>query len=352
MTGGKMSSGQSRIVTEDSELEYEWGISHEPTREELDDHLNSLSMRRGLADSTLKTKRSRLAKYARLYEELHGTGNLLDPTDSGEARNPEAFAYGRAVEVFDVIDNEISSDSSKLMYYSDINQFYNRLRRWGKVDVNPVEKVPDEFAWEREERDNPPLAASDVQKLYSSAATTWSELLVFGLCAWGLRPNEVASLHRSQIQNLDGDESVNDGYPFIEFEERKNGPGTVTMLFGVETVRDWFSSRDGYMYPSDQSASGHVTTKTIENRFHDLAQEAGVTIRGETPTPKTGRRFWYTTYQTVMGEIYSQLDIVAEEQGSDSAGVVEENYISKDARRKMRRSMMRDALADAFEGES
>lgn len=356
MTAGQTTTldGQGVRSEDSSTTDYNWGISHDPTREELVRFLDSLSNRRGLASSTITTKRSRLSKYARLYEECHGTGNLLDPTEGADlsrgSQTAESVGYRRALAVFDILDAECDTDRSKLMYHSDVNQFYKRLKRWGLVEFNPVSEIPAEFDWEREDSDNAPLAAADVTALYTSAVTQESQLLVLSLAAWGLRPNEVASLHRDQVKNLAADEDVNDGYPYIEFgTERKNGPGTVTVLFGQETLRKQFRRNDSpYAFPSSESESGHITTKTVQNRFERLAKAVGIRVRGETPTPKMGRRFWYTTFQDVMGEIYEELEIVAEEQGSSSAEVVEDNYLSEAARRRMRRERMREEIADAF----
>ena len=333
---------------------YDWRIDHEETRRELSAYIHTLEKRRRLSESTCRTKRARLAKYARLYAERHGAGDLLSPASAGASRSA---AIERALAVFDAIDAEFDSDDSKLRYLGDVRQFYEHLVRRAKVSFNPVENVAMEYAWERSDPDNPALSAADVRAMYRSAGSTEERLLVVGLAGWGLRPNELASLHRSQI-SLDDD-------PHLAFEERKNGPGTVALIYGVDEIEarlaelgsrgsggetpspdEW----NGFVFPSSRSRSGHIATKTVQSRFESVAERAGVTVRGSLPTPKMGRRFWYTTYLDSMERLLDTLDVIAGDQGSTDAGVVARNYLSEEKRREQRRSYMREALADAFDG--
>ena len=357
--GGNRSTGDDGEDHEhDRGIEYDWGIDHDGTRRELSAYIHTLEKRRRLAESTCRTKRARLAKYARLHAEIHGSDDLLSP--AGDAADRSA-AIERALAVFDAIDAEFDSDDSKLRYLGDVRQFYEHLVRRAKVVFNPVENVAMEYAWERSEPDNPALSAADVRAMYETADSLGDRLLVVGLAGWGLRPNELASLHRSQIE-LGTD-------PHLAFEERKNGPGTVALIYGVDEIEeriaelvgsgrhhggddvggrsdDW----NGYLFPSSHSRTGHIATKTVQARFEALAERAGVTVRGSLPTPKMGRRFWYTTYLDSVETLLDTLDAIAGDQGSADASVVARNYLSEDKRREQRRSHMREALAEAFDG--
>jgi len=159
-----------------------------------------------------------------------------------------------------------------------------------------------------------------MRRIFHEADNPADQLLVLGLGAWGLRPDEVASLHVSQFvfdtENDDG--SYSDDY--IEFEERKNGPGTVNLMFGVDAVQDRIADLEGpgwngYLFPSSQSSSGHRTGETINNRFKRLATAVDVTVDGETPTAKMGRRLWYTMYKNAVTELAEELEEVAADQG-------------------------------------
>lgn len=324
---------------------YPWGIDDETAVDELESYVRTLDRRRNLAESTVTTKRSRLATYARLYRDIHGQADLVDRLGDLEHQADE---IERVLAVFDELDRDLESDASKLRYLGDVSQFYEHLQRRGKAAYNPAETIDMEYGWERDEPDNPALSSDQVRRLYDAVETPDEELLVLALCGWGLRRNEVAGLHVSQLV-LEGDD------PYIYFEERKNGPGTVALIYGRETLvdridalgsvnREW----SGYLFPSRQAESGHVVGETIQARFKRVADRAGVRVRGETPTSKMGRRFWYTTYLDSQKQLLANLDAIAEDQGSSDASVVLKNYLSEAERRQYRRESMREKLADAF----
>lgn len=325
---------------------YRWGIDDETTIDELESYLRTLDRRRQLAASTVRTKQSRLATYARIYREVHGRADIVDrvadPTN-------ESDEIRRALVVFDELNDDLGTDASKLRYLSDVSQFYDHLGRRAKAAFNPVERIDEEYNWSREEPDNAALSGQHVSRLYDATDSLDERLLVLGLCAWGLRRIEVASLHVDQVV-LEGED------PHIVFgDERKNGPGTVALIYGVSKLTDRIErleSREewsGYLFPSSRSSSGHLTGETIQTRFQRLARRAGVQVRGEAPTSKMGRRFWYTTYNQAMRSLRENLDVIAAEQGSTDSSVVLKNYLSEAERRQYRREFMREQLEEIFE---
>ncbi|MFC6764572.1 tyrosine-type recombinase/integrase [Natrinema soli] len=324
---------------------YPWGIDAETTVDELESYVRTLDRRRNLAESTVTTKRSRLATYARLYRDVHGQADLVDRL-ADLAHQADEIEH--VLAVFDELDRDLESAESKLRYLGDVSQFYEHLQRRGKAAYNPADTIDMEYGWERTEPDNAALSSEQVRRLYDAVETPDEELLVLALCGWGLRRNEVAALHVSQLV-LEGDD------PHIYFEERKNGPGTVALIYGRGTLADRIDAlggRDrgwtGYLFPSRQAESGHVVGETIQARFQRVADRAGVRVRGEMPTSKMGRRFWYTTYLGSQTQLLENLDAIAEDQGSSDANVVLKNYLSEGERRKYRREYMRERLAEAF----
>jgi len=171
---------------------------------------------------------------------------------------------------------------------------------------------------------------------------------VVGLAGWGLRTGEVAALHQTQIVLDDLDD------PYIEFKQRKNGPGTVSIIYGLDELADQIGERsknpdwNGYVFPSSRSQSGHVSPDTIRERFKRLSNRAGVRVRGEEPKPKMGRRFWYDSYLSAMDVMLEQIGELAGDQGSASPSVVARNYLSEERRREFRRKHMRKQLERAF----
>ena len=322
-----------------------WRLNHDPTRSVLNEYVNELLNRRGHPETTVMPIRSRLKKYAQLYADVNETPNLLAPLlEEGE----RPVEIDRALAVFDVLDEVLGTPASKFKYLEDTRRFYDYLLDAGKAVYNPLDRMEKRFGWDRPEWDNPALDRTDVHALYRVAENLEERLLVVGLAGWGLRPSELCALRAEQIIL-----SPEDGHPYLEFREgeRKNGPGTVALLVGVDEVEaridtlaednDW----TGSLFPSAVSASGHIVTDTARNRFTSLAKRAGVAVAGEIPTPKMGRRFWYSLYGDAVRQIAERYTPIAEDQGSSDSGVILDNYLSESERRKHRREAMHNELA-------
>lgn len=173
---------------------------------------------------------------------------------------------------------------------------------------------------------------------------------MIALCGWGLRYGEVAGLHTSQF-------ALNADPPFVAFDERKNGPGEVSLLYGVDVLEDRLtelSEREewnDHLFPSSQSASGHIATQTVRNRFAALVTRASLPpeIGGEPPVPQMERRFWYSAYSEAVEDVAESIEDIAAEQGSSDSTVALENYLSDERARQLRREHMRTELREAFD---
>ncbi|MFP8891859.1 tyrosine-type recombinase/integrase (plasmid) [Natrialbaceae archaeon A-CW2] len=332
--------------TPDDSDAYPWGIDDETTIEELESYARTLERRQELAETTIASKQSRLATFAQVYHDLHGSAPLVERvSDPGN----ESAEIQRVLAVFDELNADLGTDASKIRYRSDVNQFYDHLGRRAKAAFNPAANIHKEYNWSRGEPDNRPLSSEQVRRMYHAVENPDEQLLVLALCAWGLRRSEVASLHASQLV-LEGED------PLIHFEERKNGPGTVALIYGAGELADrleTLGARDrrwnGYLFPSTTASSGHITGETVQARFQRIAERADVRVGDDKPTSKMGRRFWYTTYLESQKQLLESLDVIAADQGSSDASVVLKNYLSEEERRKYRREFMRERLAEAFE---
>ena len=344
---------------EDLELDavesgYDWATNHERTIEALESFLTSRRERKGLADSSIDTLRYRLNRYVAAYCEENDTDDLVTPV----ARDGDIPAY-KAVEAcwaaFDRLHADLDGGQTKRRIHLAVSNWYAHLVRRKWAAVNPADGLDDEFDWSNgndDDTDTPCLATEHVRALYKAADDQEDRLLVLALCAWGLRPNEVASLRARQfVLDVSTDE-----IPYITFEERKNGPGEVSLLFGKEVLEDRlamfadYEDWDGYLFPSPHASGDSISRWTVWNRFTQLADQAGLPdeIGGASPSPKMGRRFWYDAYSSSLDVVLGSLDEIAAEQGSASADVVLQNYLSDSRARKLRREYMRDQLAAAF----
>ncbi|WP_435102939.1 tyrosine-type recombinase/integrase [Halarchaeum sp. P4] len=331
--------------------DYDWGLpdgeAAERTRNRLEAHLDELRYR-GHPETTIRPYRARLKKYVQLYCDLHGP-DLLDGLRD-ESRRAEEI--DRAFTVCKVLDRTLQTPAARRKYVEDVRRFYRELVDAGYISYNPMRRMETRLGLDVPEWDNPSLSERDVETLWAEADTRRERLLVVGLCGWGLRPSELAALHVRQVVL----EPEDDDYPFLDFRDgdRKNGPGTVAMLAGADVLDarlDAMADRDGwtgYVFPSEHAEAGHVHVDTLRRWFADLVARTDVTVRGEAPTPKYGRRFWYSLYGEAVVEVAERFTPVAEAQGSADANVVLENYLSEADRRMHLREVMADSLEGLF----
>ncbi len=329
---------------------YDWGIDHDETRESMQQFVDRrVELRNSYSESTARTHRYRLARYARTYYIQHGTDDLLSPL-SPESDISTNQATGKVWDAFDALKRELD-DTTAYRIYSITSQWYQYLVSRGRVTTDPTSGIAQEYGWDTgtpSTSDPTALDAEHVSALASAASDRREQLLVIGLCAWGLRIGELAALERSQLHF--------DEEPYIAFDNRKNGPGTVNLVYGVDVAKARIaelegSNWNGYLFPSERSRSGHRDDSTLRNWFHNLAERAGIPeyIDGDRRKPHMGRRFWYTTYSSTMTDVLSHVSEIASEQGSASAQVVWNDYLSEDEKRSLRRRFMAERLGEVFE---
>jgi integrase len=333
------------------EAEYDWGTEHDETVRLLEAFVRSRRERGELSERTERTARYRLGRYVRTYVDVNDAADLLAPV-ARDSSVPAHEATDAAWATFDRLDEELAPTTVRRIHET-ADDWYAHLVRRKRAAVNPVAGLEDEFRWSRRIDDgpaNPALDPDHVRRLYDAAAAASERLLVVALCAWGLRSGEVAELERERIE-LDPEDSV----PYVDFDRRKNGPGRVSILYGVDAAETRLRELDDaaqFCFPSRRSSTGHVSRQTVLNWFDDLAGRAGLPeeIGGRKPVPQMGRRFWYDAYSAAQEAVLDAVGDIAAEQGSASAEVVLGSYLSEERRRRLRREYMREQLSAAFDG--
>jgi len=332
--------------------EFDWEIADEATIEACEDYLDRRQRSREWSDETVRTHRTRLAQYVRAHDAVATIAPIaaVDP----EGTTPEADAIDACWDAFVRLDERVTRRTLHRIYRT-VRAWYSYLGQRRRATCNPTDGLDDHYAWDvdRDAR-NPALDVDHVRALVEAADSDRVRLLVTALCAWGLRSGEVAALHVEQLVFEPEDAPG----PYIQFDERKNGPGSVAMLYGAQTARERIAALtdredwEGYLFPSRRSQSGHVTPTTIRQWFDDLCVDAGLpaAIGGSKPVPQMARRFWYDRYTSTLEDLLEHVGEVAAEQGSASAEVVLRDYLSDKRRRELRREAMREKLAEAFEG--
>jgi len=339
----------------DDEEGYTWETTDDATIDALEQFLSRRQSRYSLASSSVDALRTRLNLYVRAYQEANGTNDLLTPIQR-DRENPAYEAVDACYAAFDWLnegtEREYSAQTLQRVRRV-VDAWYQHLVGRRIASMNPASGLYDEFKWEVEDSPTPSLSASHIRKLMQAAGTTREQLLVVALAGWGLRASEVAALHVSQFHR----DVPEDDVPFIMFKSRKNGPGEVSLLYGMDVFDfriDELAEDEtwaGYLFPSSQGKTPYVTRDTIRNWFQNLALEAGLPerIEGERPSPQLCRRFWYDTYTAVLEGVLEGVDEIAAEQGSSDPRVVMQNYLSDSRSRRVRREFMQEQLDEAFE---
>jgi site-specific recombinase XerD len=335
--------------------ERDWSTDDDRTIEALESFLDSRRDRAELADSSIRTLQYRLDRYLRAYRATTGSDDLVTPVDHDSEISARA-ATDKCWSAFDRLHAQLDSSSTKRRIHLAVSNWYRHLQRRKWAAVNPANGLANEYRWSDEasagDENTPCLDAGHIRSLFEVADEPRERLLVVALAAWGLRPNEVASIHVSQVQT-----DVDDGeVPHLAFEERKNGPGEVSLLFGADVLEeriDELTDHDdwsGYLFPSPHASTDHITRGTIYNWFGEHADRAGLPdeIDGVSVSPKLCRRFWYDVYTSVLEAVLEGVEDIAEEQGSSDPQVVMQNYLSDERARTVRREFMREQLAEAF----
>ena len=333
---------------------YAWATTDDATIDALEQFLNRRKSRYSLASSSVDTLRTRLNLYVRAYREATGTDDLLSPIQR-DRENPAYEAVDAVYAAFDWLNESADQNYSAQTLQRVrrvVDAWYQHLVGRRISSMNPASGLYDEFKWEVKESSTPSLSATHIRELMQASETPREQLLVVALAGWGLRASEVAALHVSQFHR----DVPEDDVPFITFESRKNGPGEVSLLYGMDVLDsriDELAEDDtwtGYLFPSSQGETPYVTRDTIRNWFQNLALEADLPERigGERPSPQLCRRFWYDTYTAVLEGVLEGVDEIAAEQGSSDPRVVMQNYLSDSRARRVRREFMRDQLNAAF----
>lgn len=329
-----------------------WGLGHDPTEMALDGYIQELDRDRGRAETTITSRRSRLKTFVQTYESVHETGDLLTPLLDEQLKPAE---IQRVKEAFRVLDDELGTLGSKRKYVSVVKNWYTFLEETGRALFNPAANLLKRFGWDREPvYDHPALSVSDLEAMLA-VATTDERYLLLALAGWGLRPVEACELH---VDQLVLDPSPDDGpVPYLEFAagERKNARrvrNTVELLVGVDAINHRCrrlveqDGSAGYLFPSPSIDSQPISTQTVRRRFRSLGDRADVTVAGEPPKPKMGRRTWYRLYRQQQPRIDADTAAVAASQGSRDTSVSEQNYLDERTRRQARAEAMREHVQE------
>lgn len=346
----------------------DWPTSHAETIKMLNGFRDSRRDRNDDASTTLDTVKSAMRWALQATQELHGTDNLL-----AYARySDETEKFQRNSEIEEVLDNLKAEQSGGAAdtYSRYLKDFYSYSSVHTSIDYNPIKEVEQQYDFDTTaSSDSQPVTDEQVTAIWETlkqlperreltdtvanlvdrhGMTDWQvqvmALVVFGV---GVGPRSIEYV-RTDCQtdwHLDED-------PYISFPVRKNRPGEVPVLAHPEfldayreymdrTRADW----NGKMFPSSNAESGARAPSTMNTWLKAICEEADVRLPdGTYPTLQNLRQRWMNSYLEALRQMDVQIQLVADEAGTENEEHVRASYQSSEEERKRIRSSVRDGF--------
>ncbi|WP_138004590.1 tyrosine-type recombinase/integrase [Halalkalirubrum salinum] len=321
---------------------FEWGFGDVATIERCRAYLDDQAECRNWQPSTKRSNRSRLNGFLSRFVNEYGDDAIISLANDPRV---ETEAYDTFKLVAKTLRAESKSDDSAHAYIRAAHRFFEWLERSGRIEYDPMRDIEDEFRWEWTS-DPTSLSDGQVRRLWVVADTDEEKMLIIGYCVWGVRTSELAGIHRTQF-------NFNLTDPKIKFGERarKNGPGEVSLMFGLEPLANLLDRRstrrpnwNGYLFPSDNENREFLCAKEMRDRFKELCRKAEITIDEEVPTPKQGRSFYYNILLEADIDLLQRAAELAEEQGASDPKSVRDHYLTSEQRRQYRRVFFRHRI--------
>jgi len=294
-----------------------------------------------LNDTSVGNAWTHMRRLMEISRDALGSSNLLRP-----ARAPPGKNVRLTLDLFRAMNDEFESEGTRYNYASTLDKFYEYLEMIGEVDSNPVESVLPRMGWTytRESPANT-LTPKQVRECWKATRSIdegsvedldtetlrerlVEKILLLSLAACGERTSDPL------ITNAQEDIILDRSDPRVCFDdERKNGPGTVPIMAGLDYFEEYIELLDeeGYemLFPSEQSADGTRSDTWVRNKIEEIVDRAGVRLPdGSKPTPKHFRQFWFNEYLDAYEAYIAKIEDVAAEQSSASAEIVDKHYLA------------------------
>lgn len=270
-----------------------WDIGDPETVKRANEFLDKSVKYRDWADSTERTTCDLLN---RVFREIvsHFEDDEVALIEMLGSEQNKTETYDNIVEIMYRIKKDAKSDDSAYQYVRTFQRFVEFLERRCIISYNLLSDIDEEFRWDRNQDGSSALTAEQIRALWDTAESLEEYLVIIGYIIWGVRRKELPSISQSQI-DLSADPIQ------IEFAEsdRKNGSGTVDILFGGRYIKEQidrlntFSNWEGDLLVDKDDKSQPMDPADAADIFQDLCERADIRIDGELPTPNNGRAVWH-----------------------------------------------------------
>lgn len=281
--------------------EFRWNTTDEQTLDKLDEfmqHLRNVNQQIE-SENTYENIAYVLNPWLEGWFEIHDNEKLIETLKQAN----EEEMYDSLEPVFEYMDTRVPSGKTKRMYGHYVNEFCKFLNTPTQpLDYNPVSDLLSQYDWGQipaTPENRLGLTIQAITKLWNAANSSEEHFLLIAAFAWGLRTNEIASLHVSQL-TFAPDYGDHEG-PVIEFESRKWGSNPVNVVYGISAAKNhiehlqsiYGDEWSGYLFPSADSNRDYIRRKNLREQFGNLGDQAGLDLGEVNLSPKHGRNTWY-----------------------------------------------------------
>lgn len=343
-----------------------WPTDDDQTIQSIEYYIQSLENNRGFADPTIDSVKTTINK---IYEAIHSQNLNVEILEIGyyESEKERTTNIQSAKRIIQYLDERLN-DGTMENYTKYFSRYYNIIKNQYRININPVEEALDEFQFRRDRGDPSPVSKSQVRDLWHTLdaleecpvrgydLNQWQlrmKMLLIFMMAVGPRSNEIERIDMTEQLEFGDD-------PHVYFAERKNlrlhdGPQRIPIMMGasiLEAYVDYIEviCENGKLVPSPQSDSGCRTSSTLNNWIKELSKEAGVRVSdGSFPTIQNFRQLWKNLYKEALQKNRKQIRFVAEEAGTRTLRVDEENYLTAKRNRRHIREIGRQYFDDILE---
>jgi len=343
----------------------DWPTTHNETIQHLNGYRESRRNRNEDREATISTLESAMREVLRIVQDKYGTDNLL----RFARYEAEEERYRQNEQVEAVLDELKSnkSDGAAKNYIRYFKKFYGYAAPRTRIDQNPVKQVEGQYDFDtRPERDSQPLTDEQVRKLWETLKQLpdrqeLSDAVANLTSRHGLREWQVLMMvlltlgvgvgprSKEYIRTDCSEHWVFEDDTYIEFPRRKNLPGQVPILVNpefLEAFRDYMettrSDWNGKPFPSPNTDSGSRSKSTLNNWLEALCNEAGIRLDdGSFPTLQNLRQTWHNQYHEVLRKNNVQLQLVADEAGTQDENQVKISYRTDEEERRTIRELAR-----------
>lgn len=295
----------------------EWPCTNAEVISEVEDWLEYHdTVGERLNDGSIKNARTHLRRIMEISKECIGTTNLLK-----YGRGDQRVCVERGKRLMEKLKEEFSNSGTRLNYVTTFRDFLRDKHHDGVVEHDPMTSLVarSEWTYEPEQPECVPTPRT-VKRCFESCETLVEQMIILSLAGHGKRPS-----------SLTGDEDQ-DAYtcdapiPHRDFSAgRKNGPGVVPLVIGVDLVKEYFDrlnadpEYNGEILPSVDAEDGARSDTWVRNKVKEIADRANVTLpNGEDLNPKDFRQFWYTHFVEGYSEWIDKNDDVGALRGVSS----------------------------------